>query len=238
MRGWMAGLVLVALAASCALAGCRDQSGPALVDSSTTTAAASAATGTSAPSTSTAAANSTSAVPSTTGAVPLTTSQTGPAGRPLSFRKLTIRLRSGWRAGGGGDQVTVAFSRACRRSAGGVDCPGFTLLGPSQIAVAYELGPFDPARPWHPGTGVEGCPMDRDGLYESGSRLRKGGFARVAGKRAVYREWRIDCVDAKTNKPKASYVQRVWHLPASGILVVDEWSTPGLAEVLAGARFG
>jgi hypothetical protein len=169
----------------------------------------------------------------------VTTGQTGPAGAPLTFRRLTIRLGRGWRAGGGGDQVEVATSRACRRSAGRVDCPGFLLLGPSQIAIASELTPYDPDQVWHPGSGVEGCPQDRDGLAEvTPTKPAKRGVAKVGGKDAVYREWRVSCVDARTGEPEASYTQRVWYLKASKILVVDEWSTPGLGEALAAAKFG
>jgi len=228
-----------ALVASCALAGCGDRSGSALVDSSTTTMAAAASTG-GAPGRSTgAAAPTTGAIPSTTGAVPLTTAETGPAGQVLTFRRMTLRLRDSWRAGGGGDQVAVAASRACRRSAGGVDCPGFLLLGPTQIAIADQLSPYDPERVWHPGAGVEGCPADRDGLAElTPSRPSRRGVVKVGGRNATYREWRITCVDVKTGKPEAGYVQRVWHLPAARILIVDEWSTPGLGRVLAAASFG
>jgi hypothetical protein len=172
-----------------------------------------------------------------------TTATSGHAGRPvggrLSFRGMTIRLLPGWRATRDGpDQVTVAAGGPCRRSAGGVDCPGFLLLGPSQIAIAHELAPYDPDRVWHPGTGVEGCPADRDRLVErTPTRPRAGGFARVGTKRAVYRQWVVPCLDAATLKPATSYRQRIWYLPSSRILVVDEWSTPGLAEVLAAATF-
>ena len=214
-------------------------SGPALVDSSTSapTPTSAAAPPTTRPGATTT--PTTGAIPTTTGRVPLTTGQTGPAGAPLSFRHLTIRLARGWRAGGGGDHVEVVTGRACRRSAGEVDCPGFLLLGPSQIAIASELTPFDPDKVWHPGTGVEGCPRDRDGLAEvTPASPASKGTAKVAGKDAVYREWRVGCVDARTGKPEEGYRQRVWYLKASGILVVDEWSTPGLAEVLAAGRFG
>jgi len=232
--------VAVALAAlaACALAGCGG-SGPALVDSSTTRPVPTATGATSTTWPGTTAVPTTEAIPTTTGRVPLTTGETRPAGRPLTFRGLTLRLRGSWRAGGGGDQVQVVTGRACRRSAGGVDCPGFLLLGPSQIAIASELAPFDPERVWHPGTGVEGCPQDRDGLAEvTPTRPAKRATAKVGGRDAVYREWRIGCVDARTGKPKASYRQRVWYLERPGILVVDEWSTPGLARVLAEARLG
>ena len=91
----------------------------------------------------------------------------------------------------------------------------------------------------YPGAGVEGCPQDRDGLAETTpSRPVRRGTAKVGGKDAVYREWRIRCVDARTGKPEAGYLQRVWYLKPAGILVVDEWSTTGLGEVLAAATFG
>jgi hypothetical protein len=232
--------VAVALLTAWLVAGCGGGSGPALVDSSTTRpvpTTAATATATTRPGTT--AVPTTGAIPTTTGRVPVTTGQTGPAGAPLTFRRLTIRLGRGWRAGGGGDQVEVATSRACRRSAGRVDCPGFLLLGPSQIAIASELAPYDPDQVWHPGSGVEGCPQDRDGLAEvTPTKPAKRGVAKVGGKDAVYREWRVSCVDARTGEPEASYTQRVWYLKASKILVVDEWSTPGLGEVLAAAKFG
>jgi len=230
---------MLALLLAGAVTGCGG-SGPALVDSSTS--APPPSTAAAAPTTSrsgTTAVPTTGAIPTTTGRVPLTTGETGPAGAPLHFRHLTVRLARGWRAGGGGDHVEVATSRACRRSAGGVDCPGFLLLGPSQIAIANRLAPFDPDKVWHPGAGVEGCPQDRDGLAEvPPARPSKEGKAKVGGKDAVYREWRVGCVDARTGKPEDGYLQRVWYLKASGILVVDEWSTPGLPRVLAAGRFG
>jgi len=238
LSGRRSRVVVVAALAACALAGCGG-SGPALVDSTTTRPVPTAAGATSTTGPGTTAVPTTEAIPTTTGRVPLTTGQTGPAGRPLTFRGLTLRLRGSWRAGGGGDQVQVVTGRACRRSAGGVDCPGFLLLGPSQIAIASELAPFDPDKVWHPGTGVEGCPQDRDGLAETTpARPAKQGTAKVGGKHAVYREWRIGCVDARTGKPKTGYTQRLWYLKPAGILVVDEWSTPGLDEVLASATFG
>jgi hypothetical protein len=70
------------------------------------------------------------------------------------------------------------------------------------------------------------------------ARPAKTGVAEVGGKDAVYREWRVGCVDARTGKPKGGYLQRVWYLKRSGILVVDEWKTQGLPEALATARFG
>jgi hypothetical protein len=222
-------VLLLALAAASTLAGCggeAGQGGGGLGIATTQTVAAPAG------------GTTTTTLAGTTR--PATTGQAGRStGARLTFRAMTIRLPPGWRATrDAADRVTVAAGGTCRRSAGGVDCPGFLLLGPTQIAIAHELGPYRPDRVWHPGTGVEGCPADRDRLVEqSPTRPRRGGFAKVGTKRAVYRDWLVPCLDAGTLQPRTSYRQRVWYLPSSRILVVDEWSTAGLARVLAAATF-
>jgi hypothetical protein len=235
--------VLLALAAAGALAGCGGEAGQAgggLGIATTRTVAppdGGAATTPSAASTTTGA-GTTRPAATTTG--PGAGGHSGrPSGGRLTFRTMTIRLPPGWRATrDAADRVAVASGAPCRRSVGGVDCPGFLLLGPSQIAIGHELGPYRPDRVWHPGAGVEGCPADRDGLVEQAPRRpRTAGFAKVGSRRAVYRVWEVRCLDATTLKPAGSYRQRVWYLPSSGILVVDEWSTPGLAGVLAAATF-
>jgi hypothetical protein len=227
--------VLLALAAASALAGCGGEAGQPGgglgIATTQTVAAPTDETTTTTPEGTTRAAATTA---------PGTAGQAGQrAGARLTFRAMTIRLLPGWRAThDAADRVTVASGGACRRSVGGVDCPGFLLLGPSQIAIAHELGPYRPERVWHPGTGVEGCPVDRDGLVEqTPTRPRTAGFAKVGTKRAVYRAWVVPCLDSGTLKPETSYRQRVWYLPSSRILVVDEWWTPGLAGVLAAATF-
>jgi len=227
--------VLLALAAASALAGCGGEAGQAggglgIATTQTVTAPTGGTTTTTLEGTTRAAATT----------APGTTGQAGRvAGGRLTFRAMTIRRQPGWRATrDAADRVAVASGGACHRSVGGVDCPGFLLLGPSQIAIGHELGPYRPERVWHPGTGVEGCPADRDGLVEqTPARPRTAGFAKVGTNRAVYRVWVVPCLDATTLKPEGSYRQRVWYLPSSGILVVDEWSTPRLAGVLAAATF-
>ena len=228
-------LLLLALATASAVTGCGGEAGQAggglgIATTQTVTAPTDGTTTTTLEGTTGAAATT---APGTTGQASRL------AGGRLTFRAMTIRLAPEWRATrDAADRVTVASGATCRRSLGGVDCPGFLLLGPSQIAIGHELGPYRPERVWHPGTGVEGCPADRDGLVEqTPARPRTAGFAKMGTKRALYRAWVVPCLDAGTLKPETSYRQRVWYLPSSGILVVDEWSTPGLAGVLAAATF-
>jgi hypothetical protein len=239
MRRWRAPVLLLGIAAAGGLAACAGDAGQAGGGLGiATTQAAGTTTGAS----TTTDATTTTVTGTTSRPTASTVPPAAPPGRPtdrrLSFRGMTLRLRAGWRASrDGADHVTVATG-ACRRGAGAVDCPGFLLLGPSQIAIANGLGPYDPERVWHPGAGVEGCPADRDGLAEQTPRQpRRRGFAQVGTRTALYREWTVPCLDADTLKPKTSYRQRVWYLPSSRILVVDEWSTPGLGQVLAAATF-
>ncbi len=155
-----------------------------------------------------------------------------------TFRHMTLPLRPDWLARGSAETVTVTTSQRCHRDTGGLDCPGFLLLGPFSIAVAHEGDPYDTERPWHPGTGLQGCPGNRDHLFEHDpARLEKGGFAKVRTHTAVYRQWRVPCADASTATDKTTYVQRLWYLPKSRILIVDEWSVPGLAATLAAATW-
>jgi hypothetical protein len=241
MRRWRAPVLLLTLAAAGGLAGCAGDAGQAGGGLGIATTQA-AGTTTYPTTTTTTDATATTVAGAASRPTASTVPPAAPPGRPtnrrLSFRAMTLRLRAGWRATrDGADHVTVATG-ACRHGTGAVDCPGFLLLGPSQVAIANQLGPYDPERVWHPGAGVEGCPADRDGLAEQTPRQpRRRGFARVGTRTAVYREWTVPCLDAATLKPKTSYRQRVWYLPSSRILVVDEWSTPGLGQVLAAATF-
>jgi pimeloyl-ACP methyl ester carboxylesterase len=168
-----------------------------------------------------------------------------------AFHGLSISLPRPWKVGhvigsgtGGSpfrDEVDVVDGRRCRHSKYLVDCPGFMIFGPTAVSrmAGFPPRPYSPEFPWHPGTGVEGCPMNRDELYESIDRtptVKKA--APVGSKQALYREWVIKCKPSNDPSTVAStYTQRVWYLPVSKILIVDEWSTPGLAEILAKARW-
>jgi hypothetical protein len=172
------------------------------------------------------------------------TTSTAPAssrsGTSFRFRGMTLPVPNRWKVDANADGATVANGRACFRS-DLLDrdvCPGFEVYGPDGIAHGYEDRPYRLDQPFHPGTDVSPCTTAPDDALERDHRLAKGGFAKVGPKTAHYRAWRVTCVSSDGNQPAGKpYVQRVWYLPKSQILVVDEWSTPGLAEALAAARF-
>jgi hypothetical protein len=117
-------------------------------------------------------------------------------------------------------------------------CPAFQVFGPDGIAHGYGDGPYQLDQPWHPGNDPSPCLTAPDDGYEGDVKLVKIGFAKIGTKNAHYREWRVTCVAETGNQAVGTpYTQRIWYLPTSKILVVDEWSTPGLREALAAARW-
>jgi hypothetical protein len=161
-------------------------------------------------------------------------------GASFRFRGMTLAVPDRWKLDTDSDGATVANGQACFHS-DLLDrdvCPGFEVYGPDGIAHGYEDGPYRLDQPFHPGTDVSPCTTAPDDGLERGHTLVKGGFATVGPKTAHYRAWRVTCVASDGTQPAGKpYVQQIWYLPKSQILIVDEWSTAGLAEALAAARF-
>ncbi|MFF0862763.1 hypothetical protein ACFYUV_13495 [Nonomuraea sp. NPDC003560] len=157
------------------------------------------------------------------------------ATKPVSFRGFTIQIPVSWKVKkdpvGGLDVVTGACSKRA------MECPGFSLGGPRAISYASEGGTYRPGEPYHPSTGVVECVPDRR-YFEGVPPVRPSRAATVqvgAGHRARFTEWRLGC-QTKTSKPvPVSFTQRIWYLRKEKVLVVDQWKTPGLGNILAKA---
>jgi hypothetical protein len=183
----------------------------------------------------TTAVTSTTLAPTTSAAPASSTS-----GSTFRFRAMTLAVPDRWKVDANAGGATVANGQACFHSdlLGRDVCPGFEVHGPDGIAHGYEDRPYRLDQPFHPGTDVSPCTTAPDDALEGGHTLVKGGFAKVGPKTAHYRAWRVTCVSSDGTQPAGKpYIQRIWYLPKSQILVVDEWSTPGLAEALATAQF-
>jgi hypothetical protein len=171
----------------------------------------------------------------------------GPAGTiTLRLGPLILHVPASWhisyRDAQGGYTVTTG---ACAGDAylDPLSCPGFNLIaGATPTADAPGIGAqtYMPGRfPWNPSTGVLPCPGKTSGLQTTPSQPLSNGYAPVtAGRTADYTTWEIGCDVTSVHGPPAFYFQqRDWYLPESEILVVDQWSTPGLAQILATATW-
>ncbi|WP_067482066.1 serine/threonine-protein kinase [Actinomadura hibisca] len=128
-------------------------------------------------------------------------------------------------------------------------CPGFQVLGESYINPPRELTreSYNRTGPFHPGTDITHlCPPAPD-KYQAlkpiatpqnptAHKPTVQKLAPVGSKKAEYFEWKLTCWNfSGKNRNNPSFRQRIWYLPESKILIVDEWDVPGLPEILARA---
>ncbi|WP_207709856.1 serine/threonine-protein kinase [Actinomadura macrotermitis] len=124
-------------------------------------------------------------------------------------------------------------------------CAGFAVLGNDWIRPSENrsIQSYDPKYPFIPGTDPSHvCPPAPAKYHQlavtPGSEYKrlKNELRPVGAHQAQYFEWRLVCADNQ-NRPAVSFVQRLWYLPDSKILIVDEWNTPGLDEILKKAAW-
>ncbi|WP_053617509.1 serine/threonine-protein kinase [Nocardiopsis sp. NRRL B-16309] len=162
----------------------------------------------------------------------------------LEYRGMTVELPEGWEA--------VRQERTFRTDAGEeiddewflvgtdpdsdcafedrTDCPYLEIAGPGAIAAD---GLTEDAM-YYPGGGMELC-TDSQAATATPPREERS-LAPIGERMAYYRVWSVPCLTGiEPNAPTAYYEQRYWLLPESQILVVDNFRTEGLAEVLAAA---
>jgi hypothetical protein len=176
----------------------------------------------------------------------------------LKVGNLTLAAPAGWKVNKDmfPDSFRVVVSGTCKADddiANQNGCPGFQVLGASYVTPDEQNGPpvspYDPAET-HAGQFVQdagyNCPADpklRGTGKAQGAKLVKQATATVGGRTAEYREWRIACytrgpeVGEPLKKTGTVYTERDWYLAAAKILIVDEWNTPGLDQLLAKATW-
>ncbi|GAA0598076.1 serine/threonine-protein kinase [Actinomadura livida] len=170
-----------------------------------------------------------------------------PTGKRLDLGDFTITAPKSWRVTRiegelGGYRVRVPGECAPTEYRGEA-CPMVQVLGSKWVdpPPTTAIESYEPAYAWHPGTDPSHiCPPRPLIPSASGVRLLNQAFAKVGDRTAEYREWRMQCADFVAGGMRARdvfFVQRLWYLPQSRILIVDEWDTPGLAQILARAKW-
>ncbi|MGW2216432.1 hypothetical protein ACWCSD_15710 [Nonomuraea sp. NPDC001684] len=134
----------------------------------------------------------------------------------------------------GGDVVQVVTGRCAKPQGwGSPECDAFYVLGPAAIKRGAEgFGPYTGKDPYYPASDVQPCPINRKWGEVVGPKVTRGYRQMGAGHKAAYNAWQATCVSYSGGGVKARFTQREWYLPKSGILVVDQWNTPGLADTL------
>ncbi|MBP2705609.1 hypothetical protein JOL79_17490 [Microbispora sp. RL4-1S] len=165
--------------------------------------------------------------------------------KPLHLRKgLTLTIPSSWKVTERwkdwvrvvtGPCPTLGTQEFGFRDSG---CHSFWIMGPKAIKVGHEFfNAYTPDGPFYPATDVGPCPYDKK-LYIGHLKLAAKGLRQVGpGHKAYYRDWSGQCVTQQTFKVKGHFNQREWYLPTSKILVIDQWRTPGLGDILRRATW-
>jgi hypothetical protein len=123
----------------------------------------------------------------------------------------------------------------------GSGCPSFSLIadaGPTGSPSGVATHAYAPGQEYTATTRAGGCPGKyRPWLREVPAKLYSSGYAPVTSTRtADYTVWQFGCHHA-AGAPSFYFQQRDWYLPDSRILIVDEYSIPGLAHILATATW-
>jgi hypothetical protein len=217
-----------------------------------------AATGTAAPSTApartaTPPASATSS-PGSTGAPAATTSpgrttSPGPGTGTTTLRlgPLILRVPGSWRItyhdAQGDDTVSTGSCAAdeLMGAEGGSACPSFSLIEKAGTSGEPAGTSYRPGLVYTRSTGATGCPArpTTTGWFRDiPTTPYSSGYAPVtAAKTADYTVWQVGCMLDDRPPPALYFQQRDWYLPDSDILIIDEYSTPGLAQILAAATW-
>ncbi|WP_409489452.1 serine/threonine-protein kinase [Amycolatopsis sp. cmx-11-12] len=91
---------------------------------------------------------------------------------------------------------------------------------------------YEPGKPYNRSNGPRPCPsLGAPGETQGSPVLRVKELRPIGMKKAAYEEWQLTCSGG------GIVTQRVWFLPKTRLVVVDEWNTPGLDKILEEARW-
>ncbi|WP_410647254.1 protein kinase domain-containing protein [Amycolatopsis sp. cmx-4-54] len=109
-------------------------------------------------------------------------------------------------------------------------CAGVVFSDNSRTDPATRA--YEPGKPYNRSTGPRPChSIGAPGETQGAPTLQRKELRPVGTKRAAYEEWRITCSGG------GSVTQRVWFLPKTQLVIVDEWNTPGLDKILEEAQW-
>ncbi|GAA3520980.1 hypothetical protein FHR32_003559 [Streptosporangium album] len=154
--------------------------------------------------------------------------------KTVSYRGMTLQVPATWMVAKEGSGLHVSTG-TCSRAA--VECEGFRIGGPIAVKYGHEGGQYSVNQPYEPSSGVTKCVTDKKYTTGAAKRLYSG-YRYIGSKKAHYTTWEIACNTASGKPvPGSSYNQVVWYLPSSKMIVVDEFGTEGLEDILAEAHW-
>ncbi len=181
-----------------------------------------------------------------TGGKPLKATSAAPSSAPaqpvtdVSAGALTLHLPQGWSVQSQGlEKVIVA--PGCPDPKKYFNCRYFLITDNTKESA--EQPPYRPGDFYRRSAGGRACnAVGRKDLRQEGASVNTiSRTAPVGGATAAYEEWIIQCVPRGQiggGTGEAQVTQRIWFLADRQLVVMDEWQTPGIDELLRTATVG
>ena len=179
--------------------------------------------------------------------VDATTPSTGapPSSKPVSDSEkldvgpLTIAGPRTWTQRSQGSEQVIVDSAECADPVKYFNCPYFMVT--DNTKANSEQPAYEPGKPYRRSANGRACnAAGRKDLWQDGeSTLEESATTQVGGRDAVFERWTVECVP-RGSAGGASGVritQRIWFVPSSNVVIVDEWNVPGLPENLNSAEW-
>lgn len=163
----------------------------------------------------------------------------------LSFDGLTIQVPKSWKRGNLFSSYVHDGTLGIRTGAtclsgtiAGNSCPGFELHGPDGLVTDYYNG-TDYEDKWAFSRSDDPfvCAADPSMIMIKVNGYRSRSTALVGGKKSIYTEWNMSCVAQDDSGKTKSFIERTWWLPNEHYLIVDDWQTEGLYDILKNATW-
>ncbi|MEV6905477.1 serine/threonine-protein kinase [Amycolatopsis sp. NPDC051071] len=157
----------------------------------------------------------------------------------VSAGALTLHLPPGWTAVSQGLEKVIVDS-SCPDPKKYFNCKYFLLTDNTEQSA--EQPPYRPGGFYRRSAGGRACnAAGRKDLRQEGDAERKvSATAPIGTAMATYEEWTIQCVPRGQSggDGDAQVTQRIWFLAERQIVVMDEWRTPGVEDLLRNATVG
>jgi hypothetical protein len=151
----------------------------------------------------------------------------------VSVGALTLHLPQGWSVRPQGLEKVIVDS-SCPDPAKYFNCKYFLIT--DNTTRSAEQPPYRPGGFYRRSAGGRACnAAGRKDLRQEGDAVKTvSATAPVGGATAVYEEWTIQCVPRGQTggSGEAQVTQRIWFVADRQLVVMDEWGTPGVEELL------
>ncbi len=128
------------------------------------------------------------------------------------------------------ERYLVTADQCASGGAQPVQCASVVFSDNSRVDPATPA--YEPGKPYNRSTGPRPCHAIGAANETQGSPvLQKKELRPIGTKKAAYEEWRLTCSGG------GAITQRVWFLPKTQLVIVDEWNTPGFDKILEEARW-